>query len=362
MGSKKAKISSKRLLKLQDTLNEISKHGMIEQSAYARLMEILNPIDPHNNSTIQLNDEAGSLRPTGREGEGTNEVDALHNAPLEHAHTYNDAALSATADDDFDIITDFGSSESQNSAGLVYAENQVRPPPMEINMMLRRERSKPKNKKKSTNKSTEKSEAGTCKRYSEQVCGANEEFHNSLDEGSPEGAQSEPIVDRDTANNSQGMGDTAKGCLFLRCHRCPSMVRIKFTSGAIPKMSVNLDAQYTNGVVITVCKNCDDVKRNPSPFGDGWGNDRIIGCATKFRDLSMDPSLMEGSNFMRAAELVANTYIPLMTAGGRLHFEERANILDYATSVDEIASINVDEADSGNVNAILKTHLLGGFF
>jgi hypothetical protein len=345
MGSKKAKISSKRLLKLQDALNEMSKNGMIGESAYARLLEILNPIDPNSNITIQLNNEAGALHPTDHKGEGTDEVDTPHTA-----------VLCEMVDDGFDVVSDFGTPESQNSAGLLYVKEPVLPPPMELNMMFRKERSKPKKKK------TKKSVADACKGHTEKICKGNKGFHNSLDEELPEEAESEPIVDGDMANDSQRMANTAKGCLFLHCHRCPSMVRVKFASGAIPKMSVNLDAEYTNGVAITVCKSCDNVERDPPPFGNGWGGDRVTGCASKFRDLGLDPSLMERSNFMRAAELVANTYTPLMTAGGRLHFEERATILDYAKSEDEIASINADEVDSGNVNAILKPHLYGGFF
>ena len=87
------------------------------------------------------------------------------------------------------------------------------------------------------------------------------------------------------------------------CNRCPSMIRIKFASGAIPRTSVNLDAEYTSAVAITVCKTCDGAGRDPLSFGGGWGSNRINGCAIKFKDLGLDPSLMEGSKFMLSEDV-----------------------------------------------------------
>jgi hypothetical protein len=42
---------------------------------------------------------------------------------------------------------------------------------------------------------------------------------------------------------------------------------------------------------------------------------------------NIDPGFVEGSNFVRAANLVANVHVPLMTAMGHLHFRGQGDHL-----------------------------------
>lgn len=84
----------------------------------------------------------------------------------------------------------------------------------------------------------------------------------------------------------------------------------------IPKMSVDLDTEYTNGAVLA-CRFCDDIKEDPCSRGFGWDNELVADCAGRFRGMKMDPGLVEGSNFMRAANLVSGVQVPLITAMGR---------------------------------------------
>ena len=356
MAPKGQKISHKRQLKLRDTLDHMSQTGEIGESAYATLMEILNPIDPNRRHTSQENAGAGSLQPVVRNSEG--DIPPLTSDGLVYA--CSSVTNAETMEDDFDIVSDVERTGTPKSIGSVSAKDQVSSPPMELNTIFRMERSKGKKKKsKIAGSKADSSNRRTEKMGLDNV---SEQYHNKLDEELAEHMENEPRVGRITAHNSHDRIDVAKGCLFLRCHRCPSMVRIKFSSGVIPKMSVDLDAEYTNGAVLIVCKTCDDIRENPRSRGFGWDNELVADCAGRFRGLKMDPGLMEGSNFMRAANLVSGVQVPLITAMGRLHFEDRATILDHTGFDDEIASIDVDKVNSGDVNAILNMHLNGGFF
>lgn len=352
MAPKGPKINHKRQLKLRETLDQKSQTNVVGETAYTQLMEILNPTDPKR--TGQEGAEAGSLQPVIRNIEG--DTPSLTSEGL--MYTCSSVRSAETVEDDFDIISDVERIDRPKSTALVSAKDQASRPTVELNAIFRKEHSRGK-KKKSKN---EKKKTDDSKRRTEKMGLDSEEYRSSLEEELAEHKENAPRVDTTTAHDRQETTDVAKGCLFLHCFRCPSMVRIKFSSGLIPKMSVDLDADYANGVMFTLCKTCDDVKENPHTRGYGWDDEVVADFAGRFRGLNMDPGIMKGSNFMRAANLVSSIPVDLMTAVGRLHFENRSTILDHAKHEDEIASIDVDKVDSGDVNAILKGHLNGGFF
>ncbi|KAK3046448.1 hypothetical protein LTR09_012087 [Extremus antarcticus] len=357
MGPKKSKISYKKQIKLRETLHEMREDGIIERAAYTRLMDIINPAESNDDVTIHPDTASGSTQSIAPRWDGIEVVSTPHGASENRPQLHSAIVVADMMDDDFEILSDIDGTGTRHSARSVSTKDDGLSLPMECNIMFRKERSKAKRKSKHPKNKTD-----TGKRRNENLCKDSQEHNNSLD-GEPTGhSVGEHGAEIMMADLNHKTMDIVKGCLFLRCKECPSMVRIRFSSGVLPKMSVDLDAEYTNGIVMTFCKSCDDIKEDLTRSRAGWDDHFTANCARGFREMRLDPGLMEGSKFVRAASLVANGNVSLMTTKGHVHFEDRTAIWDHIQLGDEIASMHVDEVGSGEVNAILQSHLVGGFF
>lgn len=127
-------------------------------------------------------------------------------------------------------------------------------------------------------------------------------------------------------------------------------------------MSVKFDAEYTNGIIITVCKECDDSQGSKSLPETCLRAENPPGRADTFRELGISGHLLEGSKIEQAARAVAGTEVPFITRGRRLHFEERENIQRHTSRTDAVASMDVYTPGVMSKELVLKSHLCGGFF
>jgi hypothetical protein len=107
---------------------------------------------------------------------------------------------------------------------------------------------------------------------------------------------------------------TKKGCLFMTCVRCVSMIMIKFESGLVPSMPLSSSTQYENGIAMTMCKECAPEEESPSTTMSS--DESPISYTDQFKKLGMDPQLLRGTVMARTANLVTNDDVPMMTFKG----------------------------------------------
>ena len=115
------------------------------------------------------------------------------------------------------------------------------------------------------------------------------------------------IKEKDVVIVENKIGDEPmKGCLFMVCIRCTLMIVIKFSSGSVPSAVLPIESETKHGIVMTVCRLCDD--KSESKFG--YGSDTKH--AQQFSDLKINPSLMRGSNIMKVAKLLPNEDVEMV--------------------------------------------------
>ncbi len=148
-----------------------------------------------------------------------------------------------------------------------------------------------------------------------------------------------------------------KGCLFATCIRCTSMIMIRFENGTIPSMAIAFTNKGSNGIVMTVCNSCDIKPKNWSEFCDG----PLTSYVSEFNSLNLDPTLMRGSDVMRAAEIIVGSNVPMMKRKNSLLYMPRDKIMVKTSLLDVMSSVEVSKVATGNKSEILLPHLCGGF-
>jgi hypothetical protein len=150
-----------------------------------------------------------------------------------------------------------------------------------------------------------------------------------------------------------------KGCLFMTCIRCVSMIMIQFESGTIPPMPLASSAKYQNGVVMTMCKHCMPETEIISTATNTYGT--TISHTDQFTSLKMDPELLTGSMMLRTANLVVGEHVHMMKFKNRILYMERERIINMVSCVDKIVSLNPWVIESGDLSRVLLQHVNGGF-
>lgn len=259
---------------------------------------------------------------------------------------------------DFDLMLDADGSERHGPFESIPVEGQALAEPREINAIFVRERVRPAIQTKSNKTRSDKSKMNAGK-PSKAAEGSHSGLASKVQEKDMEHA---PNVHASRSDGSGQETELEKGCLFAVCIRCSSVVRIKFASALIPHMSVKFDAEYTNGIVMTVCKECDDHQGSKS-LPEPCSRAEIAPLrADTFRELGIGGHLLEGSKIEQAARAVAGMEVPFITYGRRLHFEERKNIQRHTNRTDAVASMDVHAPGVMSRESVLKPHLYGGFF
>ncbi|KAK4551661.1 hypothetical protein LTR86_010992 [Recurvomyces mirabilis] len=151
--------------------------------------------------------------------------------------------------------------------------------------------------------------------------------------------------------------ETEKGCLFLTCIKCASMVMIKFHDRLLPFMPIVNEVRYENRIVMTTCKSCEISNTDSFSFG----GKTVVSHAQQFNDMNIHPILFSGSNMMKVAEAVAGEHVRMMTHDGKLSYMDRHKVMDEVSSLDCISSLDVSRIMDGDNYSIKLPFLRGGF-
>lgn len=172
-----------------------------------------------------------------------------------------------------------------------------------------------------------------------------------------EQVESVPQAESPSRNIDEQKMETMKGCLFMDCISCSSMILIQFENQIVPPMPLPTQSQYENGIVMTTCKTCD------SPETDWFTG---ASCNTnnhvdKFASLRIHSSSYRNSDIMTFPELIVGEYVRIMKYKERVLYMNRDRVMEKVTSRERISSLNMDETERRSRSKILLPYLRGGF-
>lgn len=152
-------------------------------------------------------------------------------------------------------------------------------------------------------------------------------------------------------------GGSVAGHLFVDCIRCLRMVEIQFHDQKIPVMSKQLDSEYVNGIVLTICKSCKTTRRES-------GSKRPIEAVDytdAFKKLRMNPQLFEGSDFVKAARQIVGEEVAMLTLENRAYFEDISRFNEKISREDSSRGVEFGRNMAGELTANQSNGLPGSF-
>jgi hypothetical protein len=179
------------------------------------------------------------------------------------------------------------------------------------------------------------------------------------DSGSPDLKEELPITSDVEPDSHKSVAEesaenwSVKGCLFVTCIRCVSMIMIEFKSGLVPSMPLPSQDRVENGILMTTCATCEN---------KSW---EMLGTKPNlldmFKNLHLHPDLLKGSDLVKVATLIANAKVGMMEYKGQILYMDRIRVMEKVSSSDKIMSVDRTQRDTMVRSKLLLTHLLGGF-
>jgi hypothetical protein len=150
-----------------------------------------------------------------------------------------------------------------------------------------------------------------------------------------------------------------KGCLFMACIRCASMIMIKFESKMVPPMPLPSSTQYENGIVMTMCKQCE---LQDAPLSiPGFSGIHVVSYVDQFSNLKMSPDLLTGTDMVKTANAIVGEVVHMMEFKGRILYVDRTKVMDKLTFMDTIVSLDLSRAEFDDLSKAVLPYLKGGF-
>jgi len=150
-----------------------------------------------------------------------------------------------------------------------------------------------------------------------------------------------------------------KGHLFMACIRCSRMIMVKFQSDRLPTMPISHVNQYVNGIVMTMCKQCEakNVVHIMGTTTESYSDSYV----DQFNSLMLSPNLMQNSNVLKTSAAIVGGSVPLMERKDQILYMKRDQIVSLIKATDTIQNVNMLTDENQDMPELLTSFLTGGF-